>query len=117
MLDPGEVDVWRGSLARGNASPAPAEEALRAARFATPPLRRRYLRAHAALRTILSSVTNVPLEFGIHEKGKPFLASAPEIRFNLAHSRGMALVAVAPDVEVGVDIERIRPLPEYAAVR
>ena len=28
----------------------------------------------------------------------------------------MALVAVARDVEVGVDIERVRPLPEYAAI-
>ena len=116
MLNPGEVHVWRVNLDRGKASPATEEEALRAARFATPTLRRRYLRAHAALRTILSSVTDTPLEFGLHEKGKPYLASAPEIRFNLAHSRGMALVAVARDVEVGVDIERIRPLPEYAAI-
>jgi 4'-phosphopantetheinyl transferase len=116
MLNPGEVHVWRVSLNRGKASPATAEEALRAARFATPTLRRRYLRAHAALRAILTSVTNVPLEFGLQEKGKPYLVSAPGVRFNLAHSRGTALVAVARDVEVGVDIERIRPLPEYAAI-
>jgi 4'-phosphopantetheinyl transferase len=116
MVNPGEVHVWRVNLTRGKASPVTAEEALRAARFATPTLRRRYLRAHAALRSILSSVTKAPLEFGLQEKGKPYLASAPEVRFNLAHSRGMALVAVARDVEVGVDIERIRPLPEYAAI-
>jgi 4'-phosphopantetheinyl transferase len=116
MLNPGEVHVWRVSLNHGNALPATAEEALRAARFATPTLRRRYLRAHAALREILAGVANVPLEFGLREKGKPYLASAPEVRFNLAHSRGLALVAVSRDVEVGVDIERIRPLPEYAAI-
>ena len=28
----------------------------------------------------------------------------------------MALVAVAREIEVGVDIERVRPLPEYAAI-
>ena len=39
-----------------------------------------------------------------------------EIRFNLSHSREMALLAVARDVEVGVDIERVRPLQEYAAI-
>jgi 4'-phosphopantetheinyl transferase len=116
LLNPGEVHVWRVSLARGKASPVTAEEALRAARFGTLTLRRRYLRAHAALRAILATVTNAPLEFGLHEKGKPYMALAPEIRFNLAHSRGLALVAVARDVEVGVDIERIRPLPEYAAI-
>ena len=116
MLNPGEVHVWRVRLNRGKASPPTAGEAARAARLLTPTLRRRYLRAHAALRDILGSVTAAPLEFAVHEKGKPYLALQPEIRFNLAHSREMALVAVARDVEVGVDIERVRPLPEYAAI-
>jgi 4'-phosphopantetheinyl transferase len=116
MLNPGEVHVWRVRLNRGEASPPTAAEAAHAARLATPPLRRRYLRAHAALRDILGSVTAAPLEFALREKGKPYLASAPEIRFNLAHSREVALVAVALDVEVGVDVERVRPLREYAAI-
>jgi 4'-phosphopantetheinyl transferase len=116
MLNTGEVHIWRVRLNRGKALPPTAAEAAHAARFLTPTLRRRYLRAHAALRDILGSVTTAPLEFALFEKGKPYLASAPEIRFNLAHSREMALVAVARDVEVGVDIERIRPLPEYAAI-
>ncbi len=116
MLNPGEIHVWRVRLNRGKASPPTVEEAACAARLATPVLRRRYLRAHAALRAILGSVTDAPLEFALHEKGKPYLTSAPEIRFNLAHSREMALVAVARDVEVGVDIERVRPLPEYPAI-
>jgi 4'-phosphopantetheinyl transferase len=103
-------------LNRGEASPPTAEEAAHAARLVTTPLRRRYLRAHAALRDILGSVTAAPLDFALHEKGKPYLALAPEIRFNLAHSRDVALVAVALDVEVGVDIERVRPLTEYAAI-
>jgi 4'-phosphopantetheinyl transferase len=116
MLNPGEIHVWRVRLNRGKALPPTAEEAARAARFLTPALRRRYLRAHAALRAILANFTDAPLEFALHEKGKPYLASAPQIRFNLAHSREMALVAVAREVEVGVDIERVRPLPEYAAI-
>jgi 4'-phosphopantetheinyl transferase len=116
MLNPGEVHVWRVRLNRAEASPPTAAEAAHAARLATPPLRRRYLRAHAALRDILGSVTAAPLEFALREKGKPYLASAPEIRFNLAHSREVALVAVALDVEVGVDVERVRPLREYAAI-
>ncbi len=116
MLNPGEVHVWRVRLNRGDASPPTAAEAAHAARLATPPLRRRYLRAHATLRDILGSVTTAPLDFALREKGKPYLAAAPEIRFNLAHSREVALVAVALDVEVGVDIERVRPLTEYAAI-
>jgi 4'-phosphopantetheinyl transferase len=116
MLNPGEVHVWRVRLNRGETSPPTAAEAAHAGRFATPTLRRRYLRAHAALRDILGSVTAAPLDFALHEKGKPYLALAPQIRFNLAHSREVALVAVALDVEVGVDIERQRPLTEYAAI-
>jgi 4'-phosphopantetheinyl transferase len=112
----GEIHVWRVGLNRRAALPPTAEEAERAVRFATPVLRNRYLRAHAALRVILGSVTDAPLEIALHENGKPYLPLAPEIRFNLAHSREMALVAVALHVEVGVDIERMRPLPEYAAI-
>ena len=111
MLIPGEVHVWRVRLNRRSVLPPTPEETERAARFATPALGRRYLNAHAALRAILGSVTTAPLEFALHEKGKPYLAPAPEIRFNLSHSREMALVAVALEVEVGVDIERVRPLP------
>jgi 4'-phosphopantetheinyl transferase len=116
MLTAGEVHIWRVRLNRGKAAPATAEEMDRAAKFATPVLRRRYLRAHAALRAILGSVTGAPLEFALHEKGKPYLPSAPEVRFNLAHSHEIALVAVTRDVEVGVDIEHVRKLPQYAAI-
>jgi 4'-phosphopantetheinyl transferase len=116
MLNPGEVHVWRVRLNRGKTSPPTVEEMERAARFRVPALRRRYLRAHAALRAILGSVTAAPLEFAFHEKGKPYLRVAPEIRFNLAHSGEMALVAVARNAEVGVDIERVRGLPAYAEI-
>jgi 4'-phosphopantetheinyl transferase len=116
MLIPGEVHVWRVRLNRGSPLPPTPDEIERAARFATPALRRRYLHAHAALRSILRSVTTAPMEFALHEKGKPYLALAPEIRFNLSHSREMALVAVALEIEVGVDIERVRALPEYAEI-
>jgi 4'-phosphopantetheinyl transferase len=44
------------------------------------------------------------------EHGKPLLASAKaSLRFNLSHSDGLALVAVAEQLEVGVDVERIKP--------
>jgi len=42
-------------------------------------------------------------------KGKPFLPNYPLVRFNLTHSHGRAIIAVAKDREVGVDLEKIRP--------
>ncbi|MBS1675742.1 MAG: 4'-phosphopantetheinyl transferase superfamily protein [Actinobacteria bacterium] len=51
------------------------------------------------------------VELSSGEDGKPRLATAPErLSFNLSHSGDLALVAIAPGgVEVGVDVERLRP--------
>jgi 4'-phosphopantetheinyl transferase len=86
----GEVHVWRVEL--------PATDGRDAAR--------------AALREILAGYLD---EAGpalvAAPDGKPGLATAPgRLSFNLSHSGGLALVALAPGaVEVGVDVERIRP--------
>lgn len=107
------IEVWRVDLDQPPALPPAPEEAARAARFATAELAQRYLAAHAALRAILRRQTAAPLDFGIREKGKPYLLQAPEVRFNLSHSRSRALVAVTKDVEIGVDIEWIRPMERW----
>ena len=42
--------------------------------------------------------------------GKPELAEPEgDLRFNLSHSGGLAIVAVACGFDVGVDVERIKP--------
>ena len=116
MLNAGELHVWRVRLReRPKLAPEAGESAI-AAKFATPALRRRYLRSHAALRDILGRLTTARLEFALHEHGKPYLPMAPEVRFNLAHSGEMALVAVALNVDVGVDVEHLRPLTDFAAI-
>lgn len=53
------------------------------------------------------------LDVGAH--GKPFLRESPW-RFNFSHSHGIRLLAVAREVEVGVDVERVRPLRRRAAL-
>ncbi len=119
MLSPGEVRVWRVNLetVRVEALPKalPAEEA-RAARFIKDELRERYLRSHRTLRAILSGLTAAPLQFAVYEKGKPYLPAAPELRFSLSHSDAMALIGAALDVDVGVDVERVRDLPQSEAI-
>jgi phosphopantetheinyl transferase len=110
------IDVWTVDLEKAVVPPPTPGESARAARFATDTLRKRYLKAHGALRAILGKVTTARLEFALHEKGKPYLPLAPEVRFNLSRSHDRALIAVSTEVEVGVDIERIRPMVNYAAV-
>ena len=85
----------------------------RAARFKFVLDRRRYLVAHAALRSILAAyLTANPreLQFGSGPHGKPKLASetAHEIEFNLSHSHELALLAVTRGQEIGIDVEHVR---------
>ena len=109
-----EVHVWRAELdAPGwpGAEGLPAPERERAAVMLRPEPARCWIAARWALRGVLGRYLGedpavIVLRSGEH--GKPELASGPQrLSFNLSHSGGLALIAVAADREVGVDIERI----------
>ncbi len=94
----------------------------RAARFVFPRDRRRFVAARTALRSILAPWVGIPagelaFVYGAHQK--PALAPwcrVGDLRFNLSHSHGVALVALTHGREVGVDIERVRPYPDAGAL-
>ena len=112
-----EVDVWQVRLdEEGGWLPPAADEWERAARLQRQEGQRRYLRSHAALRAILARYAPAPLEFAAGDHGKPYLSSSPEIKFNLSHSGERALVAVSVGLEVGVDIEKLRPLSQCLSI-
>jgi 4'-phosphopantetheinyl transferase len=116
-LNPGEAHVWRVPLRSGDGLPPPtAGERARAARFLSEGQREQYLRSHAALRAILGTLTSVRLDFAVTPAGKPYLPGAPELHFNLSHSNRMALVGASIEVEIGVDVEHLRRLSDYAAM-
>jgi 4'-phosphopantetheinyl transferase len=118
-VSPGELHVWLIQIdkLRDDALPEPTQgELARAGRLQSGVLQRRYLRAHRAMRAILHSLTSAEMLFAVTEKGKPFLVSTPELKFNLARSKGMAAVAASLHVEVGVDIERLHPLTDYMGI-
>ncbi|HLJ80654.1 MAG TPA: 4'-phosphopantetheinyl transferase superfamily protein, partial [Ktedonobacterales bacterium] len=51
--------------------------------------------------------------------GKPYLASSTvrlPLQFNVSHSEECALIALAHDLELGVDIEYMRPLDDMDAI-
>jgi 4'-phosphopantetheinyl transferase len=91
-----------------------ADERARASRFVFDRDRGRFTVARAALRTILARYLDRPanaLVFDYTSHGKPFLrseADSPDIRFNVSHAAGVALIAVALAREVGVDVEDVR---------
>jgi 4'-phosphopantetheinyl transferase len=119
-LEKHEVHVW--SVAVSDAAVCAeccgnllsADERDRAARFKFSTDRQRYVVAHAALRSILARYLNVKamaLQFSSGPQGKPKLApplNGSKLEFNLAHSNEVALVAVAQEIEVGVDVEYVR---------
>ena len=120
-LPPGKVHVWRVDLdvppARLAALAATLSgiERERALRFRFDRHRDRWTAARGALRVILAGYLRQPaasLDLAADANTKPFLrendAPAP-LRFSLAHTDGVALVAVAWQREVGVDIEREAP--------
>ena len=69
----------------------------------------RFVVARGMLRKILGSYLRLSpnrIGFSYNRYGKPFLDSEDNsFRFNVAHSRGLALIAVTRGREVGIDIE------------
>lgn len=120
-LNIGEIHVWRASLDLKDADlqilaqAISADEQTRAARFRFAKDRQHFVAARGILRSLLGQYLHLPpsqLCFSYGTNGKPALvrgAGMSDLRFNLSHSDGLSLYAIALDTEVGVDLERIRP--------
>ncbi len=114
-----DVHVWRVALevhegvARQFEDSLAPDEQLRADRFEFAQDRRCFLVRRGMLRAVLGWYLGTRperLRFECNPYGKPSLArqtSVRPIRFNLAHSADLAVIAVTHGREVGVDIERL----------
>lgn len=94
------------------------DERQRAANLANQHARHEFIRTRALLRVLLSRHTGLStrdVRFDIGTCGKPVLRNGRGTHFNVSHSGGMALIAIAPS-EVGVDIERIDRKVDCAGV-
>ncbi|HEX7117826.1 MAG TPA: 4'-phosphopantetheinyl transferase superfamily protein [Longimicrobiales bacterium] len=123
----GEVHVWATKLdlpalaAERLAGTLSPDEAARAGRLRAARDRDRYIAARGSLRTVLARYLDADpaaLRFDYGANGKPRLAGGGDapLRFNLSHADELALIAVGRDAELGVDVERVRPLPGADAV-
>lgn len=127
VLQPGELHVWQASLDL----PAPevaalsaaldADECRRAARFAGDRLQARFKAGRGVLRALLGRYLGmasgeVRIRVGTH--GKPELDPGHDsvLRFNVSHTESLLVVAVASGCDVGVDIERHRPVADADAL-
>ncbi len=118
-----EVHVWRARLDDFRSDlPAlsgllSADEAGRAGRVHFTSDREHFIAARAVLRILLGRYLDrspAALSFTYSPHGKPELAAAADgsttgLRFNLAHSHGLALYAITRGRRIGIDVERVRP--------
>ena len=91
-------------------------ERSRARRFRRPLDARRWSFARATLRYLLSAYVALPagaIRFDYEGNGKPRLnGTDPVVHFNLSHSDAMALIGVTTLAPIGVDVERLREIPD-----
>lgn len=121
-LPDNEVHVWRSDLnlpldcileLRELLS---KDELARADRFHFDRDRHHFTAARGILRTILGRYLGKQpnqLQFIYSHRGKPALANTntdKRLEFNLSHSHGLALYAIALDRAIGIDLEYIRPI-------
>jgi 4'-phosphopantetheinyl transferase len=125
-LGPADVHVWRVPLAPDPAEvealgrTLDADERQRAGKFYFERDRRSFTVARGALRTLLGRYLDAPataIQFAYRDKGKPFLAAPDrDLQFNLSHSGGFALIAVAWQRTLGVDVELRRSIPDLVSL-
>jgi 4'-phosphopantetheinyl transferase len=126
-----QVEVWVADL-----SQVPDDlqrhldvaERARGQRIVDEQASRRWLASRAVLRELLAMATRadpVTIELRLGPRGKPYVDSASGeavVRFNVSHSGTLALYAICPDREVGVDVELLtrsaeRSMDEVAIAR
>lgn len=126
VLSDNEIHLWRCSLPVPDedlqrtveALPDQAEHA-RAVRLVFPADRRRQIHGRGLLRLVLGNYLARPpasLAFVTNDYGKPELRQADGLYFNFSRCRDLALIGLTRVSPVGVDVERIRPLPDRDAL-
>jgi 4'-phosphopantetheinyl transferase len=126
-----ELHLWQLDLTGGVARWAVAcgwltpEELARGQRYLRVEIREQFIACRSLLRALLSRYIAVPpqaVALQVSPYGKPQLApgqgnaATAELQFNVSHSHGQALIAVARRRQVGVDIEVHRPLTDLPAI-
>lgn len=117
-IEPATIHLWVVDLERARDARLlesyrtllDTEETERWQRFSFEEHRHQYLVSHALVRSSLSRYAPIDpagWRFVANRSGRPEIAGEQFawLRFNLSHTTGMAVVAVAADLDVGVDIE------------
>jgi 4'-phosphopantetheinyl transferase len=117
-IDAHTIWVWQANLELPESSiqdlltSLSDDERKRADRFRRDSDRQSFIAARGILRTLLGGYLQCApdaVQFSYSDRGKPFLADST-FQFNLSHSQGLALYAIAYNRLVGIDLEFIRSI-------
>ena len=114
-LEPHGVDIWLcyenqiddASLLRCYEGLLSEDERQKRSRFYFAEDRHRYLVTRAMVRSVLSLYRPSQEQdwfFSTNEYGKPFISSE-SLQFNISHTKGLIVMAVSEDFELGIDVE------------
>ena len=113
------IDIWLCDLKQLSGdinnyySVLSEDERQRADKLRVEDKKQQYIITRGALRQRLGLLTNIdPKDFVFEylEHGKPVLANnhqCTDIKFNVSHSNDLALIAIAQEQNIGIDIEKI----------
>jgi 4'-phosphopantetheinyl transferase len=127
LIVPDQVHLWRVRLDGVGYQDVhlmavlSVEEQDRAHKFHFDQHRYRFIRTHGISRMILAKYTGIEpekLEIEVGARGKPFLAPVQNrlIHFNLSHSGDLMILAIAMNLELGVDVEIINSILEWSQI-
>ena len=120
-LQRGEIHLWTASLHAPDDCVAAMRALLsqdeldRAGRFHFEKDRTAFILARGFLRTMLGRYLGGEVRFVYGSHGKPALDRAGP-SFNLSHTDGLAMLGLTLEGEIGVDVERIRPMEDREAI-
>ncbi len=121
ILPKGEIHLYCVSLNPSNVffekckSALSEKEQERISYFKFPSVQKNFIMSQGALRLLLSDYLNIDapkINIGKHSKGKPFAMDDTELCFNISNSGANVVFAFSRAGEVGIDIEKIRTLPD-----
>jgi 4'-phosphopantetheinyl transferase len=128
-LPQGAIHLWTVALdpppatCERLAATLAADERQRAERFRFDRHRRQYQVGRGALRTLLGAYLGLApgaVQFSYGPRGKPFLAAcgtaSPALGFNLSNSHELALVGFVHGLEIGVDVEYLKPMTDLEQI-
>jgi 4'-phosphopantetheinyl transferase len=127
-LSIGEIHVWIARFVNDHhltmdlLRTLDQEERARAVRLSFERDRVRFIQAHGIVRQILANYSRsdaAALTFARNPHGKPYLVPPPNglnLQFSVSHSGNCCMLAVRLDQSVGVDVEKMRDLPEAVAI-